>query len=357
MARARDREEGGASLREILEAAATQSGMRLASATAVMDDPAEPTAATQSDVISPRVEDDDPEWLLHETELLRRPVYRTEREDSDRSRGSYFDTPNPHQLPLLKYEYEPGTELMTHIGELNSRDMLVMSVLQQTFFASGIPDDGKIWGDSATFGYIARQIGMHPDGATHLIRASLERLATAKVRLTFTEAQRASNNVFAINGKGEVVFGFIAGYGWREQSRRGERTDRNNYIQLDPTLAQLIRQGHFTFLKAEVLRALRRKPLALRLYAWARTHRPNDQGTLMPYSTAALARRLGCSDTNVTRRRRKVEAAVRDVCGAAPDEFPRFDTKQGRCDVLMTLHRRVHKEQHRRAIAADGASA
>lgn len=59
-------------------------------------------------------EDDDPSWLLHETQLLRQPVYRTERADAeDDPPGSYFDNPAADQLPLLTYEYDPQTTVIT----------------------------------------------------------------------------------------------------------------------------------------------------------------------------------------------------------------------------------------------------
>jgi hypothetical protein len=47
---------------------------------------------------------------------------------------------------------------------------------------------------------------------------------------------------------------------------------RDSFIRLVPTLGDLIRGGHFTFLRADVLRQLRRKPVAPKLYGWARTH-------------------------------------------------------------------------------------
>ncbi len=283
---------------------------------------------------------DRPDWLIHETELLRHPVYRTERGDGEGTlSASAFDRPAPEQLPLLFYDYDDETHLLTRLGELNARDMLVMSVIQHEFYSRSCPVDARIDGDHATLSYIARQLGMHPEGSTNLIRASLERLATAKVRLRFSKARESGN--YPINSHGEVVFGFLSGYGWRERSMKGRAVDRTNWIALDPTLAALIRKGNFTFLRADVLRRLRTKPLALKLYAWARTHRPTERGTLLPHSVNLLAHRLGCSDTNVSRRRKKVERALSDVCAAAPGEFPRYEIKRGRTDFIVTLYRKA----------------
>jgi hypothetical protein len=217
--------------------------------------------------------------------------------------------------------------------------MLVMSVVQQAFWKTECPQDGRVWGDKATLGYIARQLGMHAEGSTRLIKASLERLATAKVQLKISPEHAPAG--YRPNSRGEVVFGFLAGYGWREASKKGVRTDKTNYIQLDPMLAEMIRAGSYTFLKAEVLRELRDKPLALKLYAWARTHRPNDRGQLHPYGVMLLASRLGCADTNTTRRRRKVRQAAEAVCKAAPDEFPGYEWREGKADQVITLRRRV----------------
>lgn len=288
--------------------------------------------------------DEDPDWLLHETDLLRRPVYRTERSDSDDDPvGSYFDRPGADQLPLLSYDYGDGTEVLSRIGELGTRDMLVMSVLSQAFFASHCPTDNKVHGDHATMGYIARQLGMHPEGATRLIRASIERLSTAKVRVRHSGEEVLAGGVTATT-RGEVTFGFLANYAWRHRKVKGQAERRDNFIQLDQQMADLLRMGRFTFLRAEVLRALRRQPLALKMYAWARTHRPNDRG-MITYGVTRLAQQLGCSDQNSTRRRRKLLEAAEAVCQAAPDEFPRFICRQGRHDMVLELQKAKRSPQ------------
>ena len=282
--------------------------------------------------------DEDPDWLLHETRLLRSPVYRTERADTDADPvGSYFDHPAAEQLPLLTYEYDPQTTVISRIGELGTRDMLVMTVLSQAFFASGCPENNKIRGDHATLGYIARQLGMHPEGATRLIKASIERLSTARVKFKLNEVERDAVGATATT-RGEVTIGFLSNFGWRERKQRGIAVNRDNYVQLDQAIADLIRQGQFTFLRAEVLRDLRRQPLALKLYAWGRTHKPDDRGRIF-YGMNKLARQLGCSDQNSTRRRRKLVEAVEAVCKAAPDEFPGFEVKAGRHDQTLVLRR------------------
>lgn len=281
---------------------------------------------------------DDPDWLLHETQLLRQPVYRTERVNADdEAPGSYFADPAADQLPLLTYEYNPQTTVISRIGELGTRDMLVMAVLSQAFFASGCPANNKISGDAATLGHIARQLGMHPEGATRLIRASIERLSTARVKVKLNSVDQAAPGGPATT-QVEVTVGFLANFGSRERKQKGVSVKRDNYIQLDQAMADLIRAGEFTFLRAEALRALRRQPLALKLYAWARTHRPDERGRIF-YGVTKLAKQLGCSDQNSTRRRRKVVEAVDAVCAVAPDEFPGYELQAGRFDQTLVLRR------------------
>jgi hypothetical protein len=283
-----------------------------------------------------------PEYLLHETEMLRRPVYRTERSDSDDDPpASYFDQPAAHQLPLLTYEYDADTTVISRIGELGTRDMLVMSVLSQAFYANGCPDDNLVRGDEATLGYVARQLGMHPEGATRLIRSSIERLSTARVKIKLSDVNRDVEGG-SVSTQGEVTVGFLSNFGWRERKQRGRKINRDNYIQLDQAMADLIRSGRFTFLRADVLRALRRQPLALKLYAWGRTHRPDDRGRIF-YSVTKLAQRLGCSDQNSTRRRKKLLDAVEAVCAAAPDEFTGYNVRQGRHDQVVTLTKKLRR--------------
>ena len=291
-----------------------------------------------------RRRDGEPEYFLHETEILRRPVYRTERADSDDDPpSSYFDQPTARQLPLLTYEYDADTAVISRIGELGTRDMLVMSVLSQAFFANGCPDDNLVRGDEATLGYVARQLGMHPEGATRLIRSSIERLSTARVKIKLHDVDRGAPGG-PVSTNGEVTVGFLANFGWRERKQRGQKMNRDNYIQLDQTMADLIRSGRFTFLRADVLRRLRRQPLALKLYAWGRTHRPDDRGHIF-YSVSKLAQRLGCSDQNSTRRRRKILDAVEAVCAAAPDEFTGYNIRQGRTDHVLTLTKKLRRPE------------
>jgi hypothetical protein len=223
--------------------------------------------------------------------------------------ASYFDNPAADQLPLLTYEYDPQTTVISRIGELGTRDMLVMAVLSQAFFANGCPADNKIHGDHATLGYIARQLGMHPEGATRLIRSSIERLSTARVKVKVHDVDKRAVGGTATT-RGEVTVGFLANFGSRERKQKGVAVKRDNYIQLDQAMADLIRAGEFTFLRAEALRALRRQPLALKLYAWARTHRPDERGRIF-YGVSRLAKQLGCSDQNSPRRRRKMVEARR----------------------------------------------
>jgi hypothetical protein len=100
------------------------------------------------------------------------------------------------------------------------------------------------------------------------------------------------------------------------------------------------------------LPAARRKPLALKLYAWGRTHRPNDRGQIF-YSVTMLAQRLGCSDQNSTRRRKKLIDAVEAVCAAAPDEFTGYQVRQGRTDQVLTLSKKLRRPS---ALPAKAAS-
>lgn len=299
---------------------------------------------------------DDPDWLLHESQLLRHPVYRTERADAeDDPPGSYFDQPTADQLPLLTYEYDPETTVISRIGELGTRDMLVMAVLSQAFFANDCPADNKIHGDHATMGYIARQLGMHPEGATRLIRSSIERLSTARVKIKLHDSEKLTNGDSKVT-RGEVTIGFLSNFGWRERKQKGVAVKRDNFIQLDQAMADLIRIGQFTFLRAEVLRALRRQPLALKLYAWARTHRPDDRGHIF-YGVSRLTRQLGCSDQNSTRRRKKLIDAVEAVCAAAPEEFLGYELRQGRSDHVVVLRKAKHRgpslaSQHQHTVGS-----
>lgn len=314
-------DDGEASLRDII-AAAMPHRQEAVVTTADEDD-----VSRGADGVVEIVYDRNPEWLVHQTELLRHPVYRTERSDvgSEPSNRYVLDKTADGQL-ILAYPYDAQTELRSTLGELNARDMLVMSAIQQAFYANGCPRSGLLAGPVATFYHIARQIGLSGGEATNLVKASLDRLSVASVKIRFSSVERARRGGYPVNTKGEIVFGLLSGYGRRERSVRGQKdTTEDSFIRLDPTLGDLIRGGHFTFLRAEVLRKLRRKPVALKLYGWARTHDPNERGYLMPYRASTLADRIGCQDTNVTRRRRKIIEGLNAMCAAAPDEFPGWD--------------------------------
>lgn len=165
--------------------------------------------------------------------------------------ASYFDNPAADQLPVLTYEYDPQTTVISRIGELGTRDMLVMAVLSQAFFANGCPADNKIHGDHATLGYIARQLGMHPEGATRLIRSSIERLSTARVKVKVHDVDKRAVGGTATT-RGEVTVGFLANFGSRERKQKGVAVKRDNYIQLDQAMADLIRAGEFTLSSARI---------------------------------------------------------------------------------------------------------
>ena len=284
------------------------------------------------------------DWYLHETGMIRSPVYRTERGDRADEPVGLSDPDAVEQLPLIVYEYDNGVELWSRMGELNARDMLVMSYLSSAFWDQGCPADNRVRGDTVTLRAIARALGMNPQASTGLIRASIQRLSTARVAVTTARTVvdadgEASAESEVVRGSGTT--GFLGNQWWRERCRKGKVMDRDNWIEIDSVMADMVRRRQFTWLKASVLRKLRNDPLALKLYAWARTHRPDDKGKLFSYSTAKLASRLGCQDSNTTRRRKKVIRAMEALHRAAPEEFPGFDQREGRTDVIVTLHRRV----------------
>jgi hypothetical protein len=272
--------------------------------------------------------DPDPKWLLSETEALRRPMFRTERGDKTQSpsRSALADITADGQA-VFAYRYDAETEMRSTLGELNCRDMLVMTAIQQAFYAAGCPASGLLTGPPATVYHLARQVGLSGGEATNLVKASLARLHQAKVTIRFRSTERARQGGYPVNVRGEITFGFISANGFRERSTTGHRdASTDSFIRIDQTLGDLIRGGHFTFLKADVLRKLRHTPVALKLYSWARTHEPNDDGFLMQHRISTLADKLGVQDTNVTRRRQKVLAALDAVRHAAPDEFPGYET-------------------------------
>ena len=300
----------------------------------------EPTAPTK---VSPAAEQPD-DWYLHETGMIRTPVYRTERSDRADEPVGLSDPEAVEQLPLIVYEYGDGLELWSRMGELNARDMLVMSYLSSVFWDQGCPADNRVRGDTVTLRAIARALGMNPQASTGLIRASIQRLATARVsvetsRTVVDSDAGAAHEPEVIRGSGTT--GFLGNQWSRERCRKGKIMDRENWIEIDSVMGDMIRRRQFTWLKASVLRKLRNNPLAVKLYAWGRTHRPDDKGKLFSYSTAKLASRLGCQDSNATRRRKKVIRAMEALHKAAPDEFPCFDQREGRSDIILTLHRRV----------------
>lgn len=301
---------------------------------------------------------EDPQYLVHQTELLRRPVYRPERadNDADQTEGHVIGHTADGQS-VFAYQHSEDTELQSTLGELNARDMLVMSVLQQAFWAAGCPADNMIRGRQATLYYISRQVGIN-DSATHLIKASVARLFHSKVVLRFKDARRARDGGYQVNEEGEVGFGFISGYGWRQRSAKGRKeTETSQYIMLDQTLAQLIRQNQFTLLRADILRTLRHQPVALKLYCWARTHEPNESGFLMRHHVSTLADKLAIADTNITRRRRKIFAALEAVHAAAPQEFPGYELEPRTAraaDPIIHIRRRKPALAQREAARLGG---
>ena len=109
------------------------------------------------------------------------------------------------------------------------------------------------------------------------------------------------------------------------------KANHDDFIRLDQAMADQIRSGRVTFLERTSFRTLRRQPLALKLYSWGRTHRTDDRWRIF-YGVTKLAQKLGYSDQNSTRRRRKLVDAVEAVCAAAPDEFTGDELHQGGTD-------------------------
>jgi hypothetical protein len=301
--------------------------------------PSEPTPPR-----SPRDEDVGPDllqWFLHETNTLRVPVYRTEARDR-REDPSGLAGDDPAQLPLIEYKYGTDDEVLviSRMGELTARDVRVMSVISQIFFEDGCPASNAIVGNTATLGYIARQLGMHPDGATGLIRASIQRLATTKVvwkkKRTVVDEQGAVQET----DEAELSIGFLSDWGFRTRRTKGRPEDRRNFILLNQIMAEKIRAKAYTWLRADVVRRLKDDALATKLYMFMRTHRPDDKGVIQ-YGVMNLARRLGCSDTKRSRVRKKMEAAAQAVCRAAPSEFPGWHLREGRADYILVMQKRL----------------
>lgn len=265
-----------------------------------------------------------PGYMPHERYTLRHAYVPTADERPLSKDGDYFSEKDAEQLPLITYEY-PNLSVMSRLGELIPRDMCVMSAITNAFLEAGCPSNDRITGDEATLNRIARQLGLSDRGATSLVRASLERLTTAKVKHK-RRIQIHTRDGVETTEKQEIVFGFIQGFGSRERSRAGKTTSRSNYIQLDPVMAEFIRRGEFVMLNTGVLRSLKGFGLALRLYGWLSTHAP---GPPIHYGLDKLAEHIGYKDKNAYRRRKRLLEAADAVLKAEPQEFSRMWTEKG----------------------------
>jgi hypothetical protein len=279
-------------------------------------------------------------WMLHETQSLRQPVYRTESTDQLAQPVGKASS-EPEQLPLIRYEYGEGTAVISRLGELSARDLRVMSVLSQVFFENGCPADNMVRGDEATLGFIARQLGMNPDGCAGMIRASIERLSTSKIVWKNERTIVGKDGTIESQENSEVAHGFLAGWGRRNRKTAGRAEQKDNYVLIDQHMADLIRAKNFTWLRGDVMRSLRNNALATKLYSFMRTHRPNDKGVI-EYGVMLLADRLGCSDTKKSRVRTKMAAAADAVVAAAPHEFPDAHIRQGVRDHVLVMHKRLN---------------
>jgi len=275
-------------------------------------------------------------WLLHETQSLREPIYRTEARDTNSDVGETAG--DPHQLPLIKYEYESGIAVLSQMGELTARDLRVMSVVSHVFWTAGCPLDNTIRGDEATYGYICRQLGLNPAGYVKLVRSSVERLATSKVLWKLNKPIVNAKGEQQGTEKREVAVGFLTNWGARDRKMKGQPDVKNNFIMIDPIMAQFIRSGHFTWLRADVMRKLASHAIATKLYAYMRTHRANDRNEI-EYGVMNLAAKLGISDKKKSRVTAKIEAAARAVVDASPDEFPGFRLRAGSRGAVLVLQK------------------
>ena len=149
-------------------------------------------------------------WLLHETQTLREPIYRTEARDSSADTGDA--SADPQQLPLIKYEYDSGIAVLSQMGELTARDLRVMAVISHVFWVSGCPADNAIRGDEATYSYVCRQLGLNPAGYVKLVRSSIERLATSKVLWKFDKPVMNAHGEQQGSEKREVAVGFLTNW-------------------------------------------------------------------------------------------------------------------------------------------------
>ena len=279
-------------------------------------------------------------WMLHETQSLREPVYRTESTDRLAQPVGKAST-DPEQLPLIRYEYGEGTAIISRFGELSARDLRVMSVISRVFFENGCPADNMVRGDEATLGFIARQLGMNPDGCAGMIRASIERLSTSKIVWKKERTVLGKDGTVQSHEDTEVAHGFLAGWGRRSRKTAGRAEEKSNYVLIDQHMADLIRAKNFTWLRGDVMRSLRNNALATKLYSFMRTHRPNDRGVI-EYGVMLLADRLGCSDTKKSRVRAKMAAAAEAVVAAAPHEFPGAHVRQGMRDHVLVMQKRLN---------------
>ncbi len=136
--------------------------------------------------------------------------------------------------------------------------------------------------------------------------------------------------------RGEVTVGFISNWGSRKKSVKGQPSIKNNFMILDPIMAQMIRSRNFTWLRADTIRRLSNHALATKLYAFMKTHRPNDREEI-EYGVMNLAKKLGCSDQKRSRVRAKLQAAAAAICKEAPEEFPQFHLRAGMRDDVLVL--------------------
>jgi len=338
---AADRRNGSPeSLAEILSAVAAHKAISAGEELAEPPSSAEPSANPE---LYP--------WLAHDTASLREGVYRVEtsRGPADGSAQPRGNDPDG-QMDLIRYEYPRGVAVLSQYGELRARDLRVMAVVTRAFYELGCPADNMVRGDEATLGFIARQLGMNPDGSVNDIRQSVERLATAKLVWREHLSTAGDDGTVVETETRELAHGFLSGWAKRERKRAGEKQRRDNYLLIDQHMAELIRRQRVTWLRADVMRKLRNHALATKLYAFMRSHRPNQDGVI-EYGIVKLADRLGCSDTNRSRLRRKLRQAAEVVCAASPEEFPKSYLRDGNHDQVLGMHRAPAKPSLRGATA------
>lgn len=170
------------------------------------------------------------------------------------------------------------------------------------------------------------------------MRSLIERLATSKVLWKFDKPVLDPSGQPQGSEKREVAVGFLTNWGARERKVKGQRDLKDNFILIDPIMAQFIRSGHFTWLRADVMRRLTNHAIATKLYAYMRTHRPNDRDEI-EYGVMNVAAKLGISDKKKSRVTAKIDAAARDVVEAAPDEFPGWRLRPGTRGAVLVLQK------------------